>query len=163
MKTISKLLSTACLALLLAACNTEEKAPVETVEAPLVAPEKSDDAGWRAYLTETVTRNMGTITNQPYLYYLPTQADPEFQAKYDRQLEQASNAVARGIMGGNLIAFGSPESGKMADIAVASFKGVPEDTMKKVKILFIGDAADGARVEAAVVPSGADYVFVEAK
>ncbi len=163
MKTISKLLLTACLALPLAACNTEEDGPVETVEAPLVAPEKSDDAGWRAYLTEAVTRNMGTITNQPFLYYLPTQDDPEFQAKYDRQLEQASNAVARGIVGGNLIAFGSPESEKMADIAVASFEGVPEDTMKKVKILFIGDAADGARVEAAVAPSGADYVFVEAK
>ncbi len=163
MKTISKLLLTACLALPLAACNTEEEAPVETVEAPLVAPDKSDDAGWRAYLTEVVTRNMGAITNQPYLYYLPTQEDPEFQAKYDRQLEQASNAVARGIVGGNLIAFGSPESEKMADIAVASFEGVPADTMKKVKILFIGDAADGARVEAAVTPSGADYVFVEAK
>lgn len=163
MKTISKLLLSACLALPLAACNTEEEVPVETVEAPLVAPEKGDDAAWRAYLTEVVTRNMGTITNQPYLYYLPTQEDPEFQAKYDRQLEQARNAVARGIVGGNLIAFGSPESEKMADIAVASFEGVPEDTMKKVKILFIGDPADGARVEAAVAPSGADYVFVEAK
>jgi hypothetical protein len=163
MKTISKLLLTACLALPLAACNTEEEAPVDTVEAPLVAPDKSDDAGWREYLSQVVTRNMGEITNSPFLYYLPTQDDPEFQAKYNRQLEQASNAVARGIVGGNLIAFGSPESEKMADIAVASFEGVPEDTMKKVKILFIGDAADGARVEAAVTPSGADYVFVEAK
>ena len=162
MNTISRLLLSACLALPLAACNKEE-APVETVEAPLVAPAKSDDAAWRAYLTEVVTRNMGDITNQPYLYYLPTQDDPEFQAKYDRQLEQASNAVARGIVGGNLIAFGSPESEKMADIAVASFQGVPADTMKKVKILFIGDATDGARVEAAVTPTGADYVFVEAK
>lgn len=160
---ISRLMLTACLALPLAACNKEEEAPVETVEAPLVVPAKSDDAGWRDYLTQVVTRNMGDITNQPYLYYLPTQDDPEFQAKYDRQLEQARNAVARGIVGGNLIAFGSPESEKMADIAVASFEGVPPDTMKKVKILFIGDAADGARVEAAVTPSGADYVFVEAK
>lgn len=163
MKTISKLLLTACLALPLGACKTEDAAPVETAEAPLVAPARGDDAGWRAYLTETVTRNMGTITNQPFLYYLPTQDDPEFQAKYDRQLEQARNALGRGIVGGNLIAFGSPESEKMADIAVGSFQGVPPDTMNKVKILFIGDADDGARVQAAVEPSGADYVFVEAK
>ncbi len=163
MNTISRLLLSACLALPLAACNKQEEAPVETVEAPLVAPAKSDDAGWRAYLSEVVTRNMGAITNQPFLYYLPTQEDPDFQAKYDRQLEQARNAIGRGIIGGNLIAFGSPESEKMADIAVASFQGVPPDTMKKVKILFIGDAADGARVEAAVTPTGADYVFVEAK
>ena len=163
MKLISKLLLTACLALQLAACKKEDEVPVETAEAPLVVPAKSDDAAWRAYLSQVVTRNMGEITNQPFLYYLPTQEDPEFQAKYDRQLEQASNAVARGIVGGNLIAFGSPESAKMADIAVASFQGVPADTMKKVKILFIGDAPDGARVEAAVTPTGADYVFVEAK
>lgn len=163
MKTITKLLLTACLGLPLAACNKEEAAPVEAVQAPLVAPAKTDDAAWRTYLTEVVTRNMGEITNQPFLYYLPTQADPEFQAKYDRQLEQARNAIARGIVGGNLIAFGSPESGKMADIAVASFDGVPPDTMKKVKILFIGDAADDTRVKAAVTPTGADYVFIEAK
>ena len=91
------------------------------------------------------------------------ETDPEFQAKYDRQLEQAKNAIARGIVGGNLIAFGSPESAKMADIAVASFTGVPADTMKKVKIVFIGEAADSERVKAAVAPTGADYVFVEAK
>lgn len=163
MKIMTKLLLTACLAVPLAACNKTEEAPVETVQAPLVAPDKADDAAWRAYLTEAVTRNMGDITNQPFLYYLPTQSDPEFKAKYDRQLDQARNAIARGIVGGNLIAFGSPESGKMADIAVASFEGVPPDTMKKVKILFIGDAADDARVKAAVSPTGADYVFIEAK
>jgi hypothetical protein len=163
MKMTTRLLLAACLALPLAACQKEAEAPVETAQAPLVAPDKGDDAGWRAYLQEVVIRNMGTITNQPFLYYLPTQADPEFQAKYDRQLEQARNAVARGIVGGNLIAFGSPESAKMADIAVAAFEGVPPDTMQKVKIVFIGDAADGARVEAAVAPTGADYVFVEAK
>jgi len=163
MKMTTRLLLAACLVLPLAACKKQEEAPVETVQAPLVAPAKTDDAGWRTYLQETVTRNMGTITNNPFLYYLPNQSDPEFQAKYDRQLDQARNAIARGIVGGNLIAFGSPESAKMADIAIASFEGVPPDTMKKVKILFIGDAADGARVETAVAPTGADYVFVEAK
>jgi hypothetical protein len=163
MKMTTRLLLAACLALPLAACQKEAEAPVETAQAPLVAPDKSDDAGWRAYLTQVVERNIGAITNQPFLYYLPNQSDPEFQAKYDRQLEQARNAIARGIVGGNLIAFGSPESAKMADIAVAAFEGVPADTMKKVKIVFIGDAADGERVKAAVAPTGADYVFVEAK
>ncbi|HEY5973059.1 MAG TPA: hypothetical protein VIT22_14060 [Pseudoxanthomonas sp.] len=163
MKITTRLLLAACLALPFAACKKEEVAPVETAPAALVVPTKTDDAGWRTYLSEVVMRNMGEITNQPFLYYLPTQDDPEFQAKYDRQLEQAKNAIARGIVGGNLIAFGSPESAKMADIAVASFTGVPADTMKKVKIVFIGDAVDSERVKAAVVPTGADYVFVEAK
>ncbi len=163
MKMTTRILLAACLAMPLAACNQEEEVVVEEVQAPLVAPARSDDAGWRAYLQETVIRNMGNISNQPYLYYLPTQDDPEFEAKYQRQLEQARNATARGIVGGNLIAFGSPESARMADIAVASFEGVPPNTMEKVKILFIGDALDAARVQAAVAPTGAEYVFVEAK
>jgi hypothetical protein len=35
--------------------------------------------------------------------------------------------------------------------------------MKGVRVVFIGDAADGERVKAAVAPAGVDYVFVEAK
>ena len=106
---------------------------------------------------------MGDITNNPFVYYLTGQANPKFESDYKGQLDQVSNALARGIVGGNLIAFGSPESAKMADIIIAGFKAVPPDTMKKVKILFIGQAADSERVKAAVTPSGADYVFVEAK
>ena len=86
MKITNRLLLAACLVLPLAACKKEEAAPVEVAQAALVAPDKSDEAGWKAYLSDVVLRNMGEITNQPFLYYLPTQADPEFQAKYDRQL-----------------------------------------------------------------------------
>lgn len=163
MKIANRLLIAACLALPLAACKKEEPVVVDAVEAPLVAPARTDDSAWREYLSAVVSRNMGDITNNPFLYYLPPQTDPDFEDKYKAQLEQATNAIARGIVGGNLIAYGSPESARMADIAVASFTGVPVDSMKKVKIVFIGDAVDGERVKAAVSPTGADYVFVEAK
>ncbi|MEO6517660.1 MAG: hypothetical protein ABIO17_01510 [Pseudoxanthomonas sp.] len=162
MKIATRLLLAACLVLTFAACKKQEvAAPVEA--APLTAPTSGDDAAWKLYLQDVVSRNMGDITNNPFLYYLPPASDPNFEDKYTAQLEQAKNAIARGIVGGNLIAYGSPESARMADIAVASFVGVPADTMKKVKILFIGDAADGERVKAAVAPTGADFVFVEAK
>ena len=87
----------------------------------------------------------------------------DFEAKYGRQLEQAKGAVARGVTSGNLIAFGSPSSVKIADLAVAAFAGVEADTFKGVRILFIGKAEDSERVKTAVAPSGAEYVFVEAK
>jgi hypothetical protein len=51
----------------------------------------------------------------------------------------------------------------MADLVLAAFEGVPADSMKGVRVLFIGDAADDARVKAAVSPAGVDYVFIEAK
>ncbi|MFT3761759.1 MAG: hypothetical protein QM761_03915 [Pseudoxanthomonas sp.] len=162
MKFANRLLLAACLALPFAACKKHDAAPVAE-DKPLAVPSTDDDAAWKPYLQDVVARNMGNITNNPYLYYLPSQSDPEFQAKYERQLEQAKNALARGIVSGNLIGFGSPESAKMADIAIASFEGVPEGTMKGVRVLFIGEPADGERVKQAVAASGVDYVFIEAK
>jgi hypothetical protein len=162
-KIATRLLLIASLVLPFAACKKQEAAPANPAETALVAPAKDDDAAWRTYLQEVVGRNMGTITNSPFLYYLPPESDPEFQAKYERSLEQSKNAVARGIVGGNMLAFGSSASARMADLVVASFEGVQPDTMKGVRVLFIGDAADGERVKAAVAPAGVDYVFVEAK
>ena len=48
-------------------------------------------------------------------------------------------------------------------LTAPDFKDVPADTMSGVRILFIGDAADNPRVKVALEPSGAEYVFVEAK
>ena len=69
----------------------------------------------------------------------------------------------RGVVEGNMLAFGSPSSAKMADMIVASFAGVDAGSMKGVKVLFIGAPADNERVKAAVAPAGVDYTFVEAK
>lgn len=156
-----------CLAstLALSGCNKDEaQVANEAAEAKvLTAPPRDDDAAWKAYLPQVVQENMGTITNNPFLYYLPPESDPEFEAKYQRQVEAATTAMARGIQKGNLLAFGSPASARMADLIEVAFKDVPADTMKGVRILFIGDAADNPRVEAAIAPTGAEYVFIEAK
>jgi hypothetical protein len=103
---------------------------------------------------------MGDISNAPFVYYLASNAD---QGAYDRQLEQASNAMARGVTSGNMVAFGSPDSTRIADMAVASFAKAEPNTFKGVRVLFVGAAADQERVKAAVEPSGATFVFVEAK
>jgi len=150
--------------LALTACKKE--APVANAaseKTALTAPAKDDDAGWKAYLPAVVQENMGNITSNPFLYYLPPESDPEFAAKYERQVESATTAMGRGVQKGNLLAFGSPASAKMAELMEVAFKDVPPDTMKGVRILFIGDAADNPRVQAALAPTGADYVFIEAK
>jgi hypothetical protein len=152
----------ACLVLPFAACKKEE-APKETVQAPLVAPTGDDIAAWRTYVTDAVSRNMGNVSNQPYVYLLPGEDSEDFEGSYERLAEKAETDVARGIIAGNMLAYASPASAKMADIVIASFKDVPADTMKGVRVLFIGDAADNERVKAAVSPAGVTYVFIEAK
>lgn len=163
MNTATRLLLIACLALPFTACQKDE-APQQTQAAPLTAPtDPSDRAAWNAYLSDVVIRNMDGISNQPYVYTLPPETTPDFADQYARQLDKAKSDVARGIISGNMLAYGAPSSGKMADLVVEAFKDVPPDTMKGVRVLFVGSAADSARVQAAVAPAGVEYKFVEAK
>ena len=162
-KTWTRLLVIAFLALPFTACKKEEAAPAAEAQQALVAPAKDDDAGWRKYLQAVAVQNMGNITNNPFLYYLVPESDPEFNDKYGRQVEAATTTISRGVSPGNMLAFGSSASAKMADLVEAAFKDVEADSMKGVRVVYIGDAADNARVQTLVQPTGAEYIFVEAK
>lgn len=162
MNITTRLLLIACLVLPFAACKKEE-APKKAEVAPLVMPTTNDDTAWGAYVTDVVKRNIGNITNSPYVYYLPAEDSPDFGGGYERLLEKAEGDLARGILEGNMLAFASPASAKMADFITTAFSGIDAGSMKGVKVLYIGNAADNERVKAVVVPTGVDYVFVEAK
>lgn len=165
MTTFSRLLLIACMAAALGACNkTEEADTAPVVNAPLTAPANPDDRqGWNDYLSDVVQRNMEGVNNQPYVYTLPPVSDPGFEGAYERQLEKASVDVQRGVISGNMLAYGGSASDKIADMVVEAFGKVEPNTMQGVKVLFIGNAADNERVRAAVEPAGVNYVFVEAR
>ena len=166
MNTTTRLLMIALLSMpLLAACQKEEApaADAAAVAAPLTRPATNDDAEWGAYLSDVVTRNMGDITRNPYLYYLPGSDSAGFEGARERLQEEVEVAMQRGIVEGNLVAFGSPESAMMADIIVSAFAKVDPGSMDGVRVLFIGDAADNERVKTAVAPAGVVYQFIEAK
>ena len=148
-------------ALLFAGCKKAE-APVQ-VAAPLTAPAGTDDTAWKNYLQDVIKHNMDGVTDRVSPYYLPAQASADYQGKYDRQLQGVQEAVQRGVLPGNMLAFGSPDSAKIADLVVAAYKDAGAGSMKGVIVLFIGKAADKERVAAAVAPSGATFKFVEAK
>ena len=160
MKTMTRLILIACLVLPFAACKKQE-APQAVVKAPMSAPTTDDRQAWVDYLNDVVPRNMTGIANQPYVYLLPGESAADFQDQYDRLLEKAQSDAARGIIAGNLLAYASPASAKMADMVIAAFDGVPADSMKNVRVLFIGKPADSERVKAAVSPAGVEYVFVD--
>ena len=71
--------------------------------------------------------------------------------------------MSRGIIEGNMLLFGSPARTKLADLVIEGFKEAKPNTMKNVKVVFVGDPADKDRVQAAVAPSGVTYVFVSSK
>ena len=159
-------LQTAMLAALavfaLAACKKEE-APVKAEAAPVAVPTTGDVNAWQAYASDVVKKNMDGVTNSPFVYFLPLESEAEFQAQYDSQLDKVKTDISRGILEGNMLAFVSPASAKMAELVETAFMDVEPNSMKGVKVLFIGRAADRARAEAAVKPAGVNFVFVEAK
>lgn len=159
----------------LTACQSPEDEDAPAAEAakaplpPLVAPTTTADKDWVPYLQQVVSRNMAGVTDRVSPYYLPanstepTPEDPDGRSKYDRQLENVNTVISRTVLPGNMLAFGSPDSTKMADLIVAAFAGGQPDAMKGSQVLFIGKAEDNARVQAAVEAVGAKYIFVEAK
>jgi len=159
MKIVTHLVLLACLALPLVACKDDVR---NTGERPaLSVPAGEDHAEWVDYVSDTVSRNMGEITNQPYVYFLPGESSEDFEGSYERLAEKVMMDIERGVLRGNMLAFSSPASGKVADIVVQSFAAVPPGSMKGVRLLFIGQAIDSERVREAVSPSGLDYVFVD--
>ncbi|MBB3343472.1 hypothetical protein [Luteimonas sp. RC10] len=182
MKSITRALLIACLVLPVIACGKKEDTQ-QAQAAPVAAPTTEDKAAWNAYLNEVASRHMEGINNSPYVYLVPpppanmTEAPPaDAQApadgeasdlstpvdgNYERLLDKAKLDVARGIVRGNLLIYAGLNSARTADLTVASFEEVEPGTMKGVRVLFIGEEADNARVKAAVEPAGVEYVFVD--
>lgn len=163
MKTLTRLFVIACLALPFAACKKEEAPKAEVVAAPLPMPTTADANAWRTYVNDVATRNMDGITNSPYVYFLPAADTEGFGGQYERLLEKLEQDLGRGIIEGNMLVFASPAQEKTAEMIETAFKQVPANTMKGVKVLFVGTPILGERVRAAVEPAGVNYVFVEGK
>lgn len=152
---------------LLAGCQKEEEAA--PAPAALVAPTDGDDMAWKEYLGKVVAQNQAGVTDRIFPYYLPansdtlTEGDQDGRTQYARQLENVSAVVARTVLPGNMLAFGSPDSAKMADLITTAFADAEPTALKGSIVLFIGTPADSERVKPVVEASGATYVFVEAK
>ena len=152
---------------LLAGCQKAEEAAPAPVA--LTAPTGTDDMAWKEYLGKVVGQNQAGVTDRTFPYYLPAnssapaEGDQDGKSQYDRQLENVTAVVQRTVLPGNMLAFGSPDSAKMADLIVAAFTGAEPDALKGSQVLFIGKAEDSARVQAAVEAAGAKNIFIEAK
>lgn len=150
--------------LTLSACNKkggEEQSAQQVQQAPKPT-DVNDSKAWNAYLGQIVQKNMqGMSANQPYAYMVTAATTDEQKAQNQRQLESVQDTVARGVLPGNLLAFGGPVSATTADLIVAAFKDAKPGSFKDVIILFIGAKADEQRVSDVLKPTGATFRFVE--
>jgi len=152
----------------LSACDQQDKAKeAQAEQKPQIVPvptNPTDKTAWKQYLVSIVTANMqGVKTNHPYMYFVPGGDDDAAKSDRQNQLDNVKNVVARGVLPGNMMAFGGPDSKITADLIVEAFKDVQAGAFKDVVVLFIGASADAEAVKTALAASGAEVRFVEAK
>jgi hypothetical protein len=134
---------------------------MKTVPVPAAT---ADKAAWKTYLVSIVRQNMhGVKSNSPYMYFVPGGDEQAVQDDRESQLQNVSGTVARGVMPGNMLAFGGPDSKLTADLVVAAFKDAQDGSFKDVVVLFVGAPADQDRVKEALAKSKAEFRFVEMK
>jgi ABC-type sugar transport system substrate-binding protein len=159
--------------LALSACGPSDEDKAKAAEAaaaaeaakPVPLPtDPTNKAAWQGYLVKVVMRNMqGVKTNHPYMYFVPAGDGPDQDSARKDQLDNVSTTVARGVLPGNMMAFGGPDSKRTADLIVEAFKSAGDGTLKGVIVLFVGAPADSDRVKDGMGKSGAEYRFVELK
>lgn len=166
-KNLFILVSACAMAIALSACNKQEaeEAPVEqAAEVVSVPAPGSEPAAWKKYLAAVVMQNMqGVKTSRPYMYFVPSGDDGKAEMDRSNQLDNVKVTVARGVLPGNMLAFGGPDSKTTADLVVDAFSEAGAGTFKDVVVLFVGAQADSDRVRDALVSSGATYRFAEMK
>ncbi|HEX5353453.1 MAG TPA: hypothetical protein VFW60_05190 [Rhodanobacteraceae bacterium] len=116
---------------------------------------------WQPYVQQIVIANMGTVTNAPYAYFVPSGKYPENQGAISRVQDSLNGTVTATVLPGNMIAAGGPDSATTAQVLENAFKNASPGSFKGVVVLFMGDQADQAAVKAAVDPSGATFKFAQ--
>lgn len=152
--------------LAVAGCSQHDQS---TAQAPAAASQPAvskptdvnDSAGWNKYLASLVSQHLdGMTATQPFAYLVTPGDSDEAKAARDRQLQTVQDTVERGVIPGQLLAFGGAESAQTADLVLAAFKGAKPASFKGVIVVFIGDQADQQRVTDALKPSGATLRYV---
>lgn len=155
---------TGCLAL--SACNNQQQGDgqqqAQQSQAVTKPTDPNDTKAWGAYLGQIVQKNMqGMSAPQPYAYMIPAGDSDDAKDARDRQLSNVQDIVARGVLPGNLIAFGGPDSGKTADLVTTAFKDAKPGSLKGVIIIVIGDKADEQRVQDVLKPTDDVTRYIE--
>ncbi len=155
-------------AVTLAGCNKQEAAPQQAaeqqVETAVLPTDVNDQAAWKKYLATVVMQNMqGVTTTRPYMYFVPAGDDGKAQLDRSNQLDNVQTVIARGVLPGNMVAFGGPDSKITADLIVDAYDGASAGTFKDVFVLFVGKQEDSDRVRDALATVGATYRFAEMK
>lgn len=156
-----RILASVVLACALFALGACEKPAPPVDPASVVPTNPQDSLAWKKYAAfVSKTLVPADQSSRIYATFVDYGSDEEKSA---RTVENIKNFIGRGIAEGTTLLFASPDSKLMADIIEKAFAEPKADTLKSIRVIFIGQKDDQERVRAAVTAWGASYVFHEAK
>jgi hypothetical protein len=172
MSPIIRFVLVAGLALGLAACQKAQEQPADAQPAApkvvLTTPADGNPESWKAFLAQELQPHIDRRYRRPFVYFIPdVVADApdavEQQRQYDAQLENVENTIGRGVQAGAMLAFGGPNSTKVGDVIIESFKLAGPKSLKGVRVVVVAKPEERARIEAAVLPTEPDFVWIDIK
>ncbi|MHC1479961.1 hypothetical protein ACYJW8_06895 [Frateuria aurantia] len=142
--------------------QSSDQTPAAAAQPAVTKPtDVNDAAGWNKYLAYLVSQHLdGMTAAQPFAYLVTPGDSDEAKAARDRQLQTVQDTVSRGVIPGQLLAFGGSQSAQTADLVIAAFKDAKPGSFKGVIVVFIGDETDRQRVTDALQPTGATLRYV---
>ena len=150
----------------LSACGKKGGEAQQTQQtAKLTKPTNPENKpAWQAYLGQVLQDGnymKGMTGDQPYVYYVAPGDNDKDAAERQRQLNNVSDTIARGVLPGYLMAFAGPSSTQTADLVEQAFQDAKPGSLNKVIVVFVGDKAQEDQVAKVVKPTGAIFRFAQ--
>lgn len=149
----------------LAACGHGSSSGATQSEAKAVAlvpPSNPDDVeAWRTFMGQALLSVTHDPNLHPYSFIVRRGDDPSAQQDRKNQATAIQMMLKSSVPAGNMIALTGPDSAKVADVIIESFKDPSSSSMPLgLKVLFVGVPAKAEAAKKAVSAAGAELQVV---
>jgi hypothetical protein len=118
---------------------------------------------WSRFLSCVTRQNaQGMTASRFYLFYIPGGSDEQAVAARQRQESNLEDIISRGVLPGNLIAFGGPDAGATTQVVSRAFSEAPSKyPLTNVTVVVIDRKADESQLGNLIKPRGATFRLVD--
>jgi hypothetical protein len=128
---------------------------------PLTAPTTADTMAWQLYLVELAerTRREDEGWGQAMVLAAPGETDGHYKAEDITKAIERYDSTAKYLA--RLLLFASPTSDRLATLLAPRLQARRGESLKGLRIVFVGTAAEGQRIAEAAHATGADLLLVD--
>jgi hypothetical protein len=130
---------------------------------PMPPQSLSERMAWSKFLSCVTRQNaQGMTASRFYLFYIPGGSDEQAISARERQTSNLEDVISRGVLPGNLIAFGGPDADATTKVVSRAFNEASSKyPLTNVTVVVIGRKADEPQLGNMIKPRGATFRLVD--